>query len=142
MKKILILIIGIFLFASTNEEFLDYTNKLVTYNFELKNFDKISSPFFKPRKLLFLKNKKINKRVQKFIHIRLISILNNMALIRIEEYKGDELIRKYKKWIKKGGKIEECRVKDIKTNKIILNCNHKLLIKKINEKRLKIRTEK
>lgn len=142
MKKIFLLILGISLFSSTNDEFLDYTNKLVTYNFELKNFDKIKSPFFKPKKPIFLKAKEINKNVKKIVHISLISIFNNTAYIKIDEFKGDELVKEYKKWIKKGDKIEQCIVINIKIDKLILKCNNKILIKSLNKKSLNIRIEK
>jgi nanoRNase/pAp phosphatase (c-di-AMP/oligoRNAs hydrolase) len=139
MRKILFLIIGVFLIASTTEKFLDYTNKLVTYNFELKNIDKIKSPFYKSQKLTFLKNKKINKNVKKIIHISLISIFNDMAYIKIDEFMGDELIKTYKKWVKKNDIIKKCKVENIYSDKLILKCGKKLLIKQLNTKSLKIR---
>jgi hypothetical protein len=139
MRKILFLIIGVLLIASTTEKFLDYTNKLVTYNFELKNIDKIKSPFYKSQKLTFLKNKKINKNVKKIIHISLISIFNDMAYIKIDEFMGDELIKTYKKWVKKNDIIKKCKVENIYSDKLILKCGKKLLIKQLNTKSLKIR---
>jgi hypothetical protein len=142
MKKVFLLILGIVLFASSNDEFLDYTNKLVTYNFELKNFDKIKSPFFRPKKHTFIQGKGINQNVKKIVHISLLSIFNNSAYVKIEEFKGDELIKKYKRWVKKGDKIEQCKLIKIYLDKIVLKCNNHLLVKKLNEKSLKIRIEK
>ncbi|WP_024790024.1 hypothetical protein [Lebetimonas sp. JH292] len=140
MKKILLLTIAVLAFAS-KQEYLEYTNKLVTYNFKLNNIDKIKSPFFKPKKLLFM-NKKINKNVKKIVHITLLSLLNNSAFIKIEEFMGDEKIKEYKKWVKKNSKVENCNVENICSDKIILNCNNKKLVKRLNEKTLKIRIEK
>jgi hypothetical protein len=143
MKQIFFLIIGVFLIASVNDQYLDYTNKLVTYHFELKNIDKIKSPFYKMEKISFLKNKKINnKNVKKFIYIKLLSVFNDSAYIKIEKYMGDEIINTYKKWVKKDSKIENCKVVDINSEKIILKCNKRLLIKKINVTPLKIKVEK
>jgi hypothetical protein len=142
MKKILFLMMGMFLFAFTTDEFLDYTNKLVTYNFKLNNIDKIKSPFYEVKKPNFLNNRRINKNIKKLIHISLISIFNNTAYIKIDEFKGDELVKEYKKWIKKGDKIEQCIVINIKIDKLILKCNNKILIKSLNKKSLNIRIEK
>jgi len=141
MKKVIMLFLGIILYASSNEEFLDYTNKLVTYNFELKHIDKMKSPFYKPKKFIFFKNKMINKNIKKIVHITLFSIFNNSALIKIEEYMGDEIVKRYKKWVKTGDKIENCYIKTIYFNKMILKCGRKILVKKINEKSLNIRIE-
>ncbi|GAX87291.1 conserved hypothetical protein [Lebetimonas natsushimae] len=139
MRKILFLIIGVFLIASTNEKYLEYTNKLVTYNFELKNIDKIKSPFYKIKKPIFLNNKKINKNIKKIIHISLLSVFNDTAYIKIDEYMGDELINTYKKWVKKNDKIKNCRVENIYSDKIVIKCGKKQLIKKLNVKSLRIR---
>jgi hypothetical protein len=140
MKKS-ILFISVMLFASINDKYLDFTNKLVTYNFELKNIDKISSPFFKVKKLTFIKKNNI-KNVKHFIHISLLSIFNDLAYIKVEEFKGDKLIKKYTKWVKKGDKIEQCKVDNVKIDKIILKCNNKILVKKLNKKLLNIKVEK
>jgi hypothetical protein len=137
MKKS-ILFISVMLFASINDKYLDYTNKLVTYNFELKNIDKISSPFFKVEKLTFIKV----KNVKHFIHISLLSIFNDLAYMKVEEFKGEKLINSYKKWVKRGDKIEQCKVKSVKIGKIILKCNNKILVKKLNKKLLNIKVEK
>jgi hypothetical protein len=137
MKKS-ILFISVVLFASINDKYLDYTNKLATYNFELKNIDKISSPFFKVEKLTFIKV----KNVKHFIHISLLSIFNDLAYIKVEEFKGEKLINSYKRWVKRGDKIEQCKLIKIYLDKIVLKCNNHLLVKKLNEKSLKIRIEK
>jgi hypothetical protein len=142
MKKILFLIIGVFLFASVTEKYLDYTNKLVTYNFKLENIDKIKSPFYHPEKITFLNNKKFNRNIKKIVHISLLSIFNNMAYIKVEEFKENALMKSYKKWVKKGDKIEQCRLINIYNDEIVLNCNKKIIKKFLNEKTLKIRIER
>jgi hypothetical protein len=139
MKKILFLIIGVFLFASVTEKYLDYTNKLVTYNFKLENIDKIKSPFYHPEKITFLNNKKFNRNIKKIVHISLLSIFNNMAYIRVDEYMGDELIKTYKKWVKINDIIEKCKISNIYFDKIILKCGKKILVKHLHTKLLKIR---
>jgi hypothetical protein len=141
MKKILIICIGILLFASTKEEFLEYTNKLVTYHFELKNFDKIKSPFYKPKKKVTFLNK-LRKSVKKVVHISLISVFDDRAYLKIEEYKGTDLVKSFKKWVKKGDKIEYCKVVSINIDKVVLKCNGKKLVKTTAKKLLKIRIEK
>ena len=137
MKKIILLLVVIFLYAVSKEEFLDYTNKLVTYNFELKNIEKINSPFYRLKKYNFFKN----KAIKKIVRISLISVFNNNALIKVDEYMGEELVKKYKKWIKMGDKIENCYVKKIYVNKITLKCGKKLLTKNINTKFLNVRID-
>jgi nanoRNase/pAp phosphatase (c-di-AMP/oligoRNAs hydrolase) len=140
MKKIILFISICFLFASTEEEFLDYTNKLVNYSFKLKNFDKIKSPFFKKEKKPV--SQEIKKKNRKIINISLLSVLNNLAYVKIEIFKEDALIKSYKKWVEVGNYIDECKLTHIYTDKIILDCNKKILIKSLNEKTLRIRIEK
>jgi len=140
MKKVIFLVMAVFLFASKSE-YLEYTNKLITYHFKLNKINKIKSPFYNAEQIA-MNNKLANKKTKKIIYISLISILNNTALVKIDTFIGSEKIKEYKKWIYPNSKIEYCRVKHIDLNKIILKCGNKLLIKKIEKKSLKIRVEK
>jgi len=139
MKQIIFLLTAVFLFASKSE-YLEYTNKLITYNFKLNNIDNIKTPFYKPKKIII--NKKLTKNVKKIIHISLISILNNYAQIKITTFIGETKVKEYKKWITINSKIEYCKVKSIKRDRVIFKCNNKLLIKKLDKNLLKIRVEK
>jgi len=139
MKKIVFLLTAVFLFASKSE-YLEYTNKLITYNFKLNNIDNIKTPFYKPKKAII--NKKIAKNVKKIIHISLISVFNNSAQIKIETFIGEEKVKEYKKWVTRNSKIEYCKVKSVEKNRVIFKCNNRLLIKKLDKNLLKIRVEK
>ena len=140
MKKIFFLLITIFLFASDKSKYLDYTNKLITYTFELDNLKKIKSPFYEPKKIIVVKPSA--KNVKKRIHILLLSVLNNSALINIETFVGEKKVKEYKKWVKLNSKIEYCKVQNIYKSKVIFKCGKKLLIKKLYKNLLKIRIEK
>jgi hypothetical protein len=140
-KIILFLVIGIiFLYSSEKDEYLEYTNKLVNYHFELKGFDKLKSPFYKPEKKLFINN--LVKNVKEIIHISLLSVFNDLAYVKIEIFRGDELSNTYKKWVKKGEKIQNCKVKEINIDKIILQCGNQILVKTLNPKSINIKVEK
>jgi len=141
MKKILFLIIGITLFASVNSEYSNYTHKLLDYNFKLSKLFKITSPFFEDRHKT-MSNNYAEEDVKKIINISLISILNNSALINVSTFIGEEKVKENKKWVKVNTKIGNCIVKHIYQNKIILKCDNKLEVKKLNQKLLKIRVER
>jgi len=143
MRKTLFLIMtALFLFASNKSEYLDYSNKLITYNFKLPNFDKIRTPFFKPKPLISIHNKAAAKNVKKIIHISLISILNDSALMKVETFIGTQKVKEYKKWVKINSKLERCKVFHIDEGKVVLKCNKKLLVKRLDKNLLKIRVEK
>jgi len=134
MKKIVVFfVINIFLFAKS-DKYLTYVNKLVNYNFELKNIEGRKAPF-EIKKIVKKTNKKnIQNILVKKIKIELISIFNNQAYIKIKEFLGDQLIKSENKWVKVGDKVSKCKVNKITKDKIIFKCNNKILIKSLNKK--------
>ena len=121
--RLLILFLAVFIFAE--DKYKLYVDKLVNYHFSLDyNF---SPPFERKR----IKNKELKKAV-KSISVKLISILNDEALIIVNFYKNYSLVMSKKMWVKKGKKIEDCIVKDIYLDKIVLKCGKKNLIKTLN----------
>lgn len=144
MKKIiLILMVIINLFASSiTDKYLNYTNKLVYYGFDLDKFDKIHAPFETIMKIKLNKDIKNSKTLMKSIKIELLSIFNNQAYFLIKEYLGDQLIKKYKKWFKVNNKIGDCKISKITLGKVILKCPNKLLIKTLNKQILHIKESK
>jgi len=133
MKKILLLFIGIFLFAKS-DIYLDYVNKLVNYGFELKNLKTDKAPFeIKIDKNIKHKNS-VERTLVKKIKIELLSIFNNQVYLKIDEYLGDQLIKTQKKWLKKSDRIYNCKIIKISLEKVILKCGKKILIKSLNKK--------
>jgi len=133
MKKILLLFIGIFLFAKS-DIYLDYVNKLVNYGFELKNLKTDKAPFeIKIDKNIKYKNS-VERTLVKKIKIELLSIFNNQVYLKIDEYLGDQLIKTQKKWLKKSDRIYNCKIIKISLEKVILKCGKKILIKSLNKK--------
>jgi len=134
MKKLILILITIFAFAA-QEEYLDLTNKIVSYKIKLENITEIEPPFEIKRKVLnFMPQQQQKKVIRKIIKIELISIFNNKAYVLIREYLGDQLIKTTKKWIKRGDKIGECKVIKITIEKLYLKCKNKILVKSINKK--------
>jgi len=137
MKKIVLILMIIFnvIFAAQTDKYLDYTNKLIYYGFELKKFDKIKPPFE-----IEIKNNnakiitKSGKIMLKSIKITPMLIFNNQAFVLIQEYLGGQLIKKYKRWIKVNSRIGMCKVTNIALSKVILKCKNKKLIKTLNKK--------
>jgi len=131
MKKIIGLLFVINLMFGLNmDKYLNYSNSLFNYQFQLKEFDKIKEPF-EPTINVVINNKKIQnvKTLIRAIKIDLLSIFNNKAYINIKEYLGDQLIKNYKKWVKKGDKIGNCKVSVITFEKVVFKCKNKILIK-------------
>jgi hypothetical protein len=116
--------------SSVDNEYMNYVNKLINYEFQLKNFDKIKPPFeeaFKPkqpRKLTLVKS----------IKITLLAILDNKAYVRLDEFLGDRLIKTEKKWVGIGDRIGNCRVSNITFSSLYLNCHNKVVVKTLNVK--------
>jgi hypothetical protein len=134
MKKIIFLIISVFLFA-VDEEYLDITNKLVNYQIKLENIANINPPFeIKRAPILNFAPKEEKRVVRKIIKIDLISIFNNKAYVLIREFLGEQLVKSTKKWLRVGDKIGKCRVKKITNDKLYLACPNKMLIKSLNKK--------
>lgn len=133
MKKLMfMIIISVVLFALNSDTYLTYTNKLIHYGFNLKNFDKMHIPFEiqRPEKNANIRMKTINK----FYKTILLSVLNNRACFLIKEYFDNRLIREYKKWVSVNDKIGKCVIIKISFSKTVLKCKHKLLIKTLDKK--------
>jgi hypothetical protein len=133
MKKLIIFLGIVFLFAQ-DDKYLMYVNKLVNYHFDLKNITDKEAPFEIKIKKTSSSNVTIEKVLVKRIKIDLLSIFNNSAHIKIEEYLGDQLIKSETKWVKEGDKIYECRVAKITLTKVVLKCKNKVLVKTLNKK--------
>jgi len=137
MKKIIV-IVGIivsFLYSdSITQEFLEYTNKIINYNFDLKHFEEINPPFEPVVRIVNGKEMKNKETLIKTIKIDILSIFNKQAYFLINVYLGDQLIKSYTKWIKEGSKISNCIVKKITLNSVFLQCKNKKLIKTLNKK--------
>jgi len=107
MKKIILLTVLIVLMFGADDVklkniYLDYTNKIINYEFELKDINKIKTPFYKPYTpdLNMTKNISHNQAsVKKSIKLTLLSIFGNRAHIKIDTYLGEQLIKSEKKWI-------------------------------------------
>ena len=137
MKKIIIFLVsGLFiaLFAKIDDKYLQYARAIVHYHFELKDFNKIKPPF---EERIFITNNKKNKflrKKEKSIKIILISILNNKAYILVDKYLDNNLIKSYKKWVKKGDVIEKSyKVQKILLDKVIFKYKNKVIIKTFNK---------
>jgi len=138
MKKS-VLIVGLIsiLMANSANVFLDYTNKLVYYHFDLKGFDKIYPPFERKKTTINLNNRLISTNSQvliKSIRIIPLAIFNKEAEIMVNEYLGDQLIKSYKKWVSVNSRIDECTVTNITDSKIFMKCKNKTIVKSLNKK--------
>jgi hypothetical protein len=133
MKKLLFILgITLLLFAQ-DDKYLTYVNKLVNYNFELRNVEDRKAPF---EIKITPKNTKqnIQKILVKKVKIELLSIFDKQAYIKIDEYLGDQLLKTQKKWVKIGDKIYKCKVEQITLDKVIFKCKNKKLVKSLNKK--------
>ncbi len=136
MKKIIFLffmLIGI-IFAKDIDRYLNYTNQLLNYQFNLNGFNNIKAPFEPEIHIINGKRIKNAKILLKTINVNLLAVFNNKAYVLIKEYLGDQLIKKYRKWIKIGDKIGDCKVSSIYFQKIVLKCNNKILVKTLYKK--------
>jgi len=133
MKKLIVILIGIFAFAQINDQYLNYTNKLVNYQIKLKNVEKISPPFELVPNQFVLKNKE-KKVIRKVIKVELISIFNNKAYVVLKEYLGSQLVSVKRRWVKIGDKIDKCKVANITTDTLIIRCKDRKIVKSLNKK--------
>ena len=137
MKKVIFILGMMFTFLYSDaitQKFLEYTNKIVNYNFDLKHFEDIHPPFEPVIRIVNGKEIKNNKTLVKTIKINLLSIFNNQAHFLINVYLGDQLIKSYTKWAKEGSKISKCIIRKITLDKVFLKCGNKKLIKTLNKK--------
>jgi hypothetical protein len=140
MKKVIILLTGLMiLWGAQNSKqkdiYLEYTNKVINYEFDLKNLDKIKSPFY-----VVIKRSSSGKHIKKEVVVKkrivltLLSIFGNRAFIKTEEYLGEQLVKKQKKWIKLYDKIYNCILKKITSTDVYFKCANKTLHKTLNKK--------
>ncbi len=137
MKKIVLIVtFGLFaiLGASDIDKYLSYSNQLLNYQFELKDFNKITAPFELEVKVVNGKKVKTVKTLIKTIKVDLLSIFDNRAYVLIKEYLGDQLVKKYRKWIKVSEKIGSCKVSKVTFDKLILKCKDRVLTKTLYKK--------
>ena len=137
MKRVILLFFISFLFGMDNE-YLEYSNKIINYNFRL-NINKIRAPFEVKIINTKTKNNTIRTVLNKKVKINLLSILNNMVRVEIEEYIGDRLVKRYTKWIKKGERIGNCKLYYISFSKVFFKCKNKKIIKTLDMKILNIK---
>jgi len=138
MKKLIIFMLMIFIYAQ-NDIYLEYVNKLVNYNFVLKNVENKNAPFEVKNKKKFPKYKRLERKIK----VDLINIFNNSAYVKITYYLGDQITKIEKKWIKRGYKLGDCKVVNITLDTLKLKCkNNRKIIKTLNKKIIKIKEEK
>ncbi len=138
MKKLIIFMLMVYIYAQ-NDIYLEYVNKLVNYNFVLKNVEGKNAPFEVKNEKKFPKYKRLERKIK----IDLINIFNNNAYVKIIYYLGDQITKTEKKWIKKGYKIGDCKVINITLDTLKLKCkNNRKIIKTLNKKIIKIKEEK
>jgi hypothetical protein len=139
MKKLAILlglVSLLFSAGSTQKDvYLDYTNKVINYEFNLNNISKVKNPFYSvpvyvPGVTSTVQNSQVKKRVQ----ITLISIFGKKAYIKVDEYLGEQLTSTSKKWIGINDKIYDCKLVKITDTDAAFKCANKTLNKTINQK--------
>jgi len=134
MRKLVALFIVVFALAQINDQYLNYTNKLVNYQIKLKDVGKITPPFeIATNNDVILKNKE-KKVVRKIIKVDLNSIFNSRAYITLKEYLGSQLVSVKRKWVKVGDKIDKCVVSSITTDTLIIKCSGRKIVKTLNKK--------
>ena len=155
MKKLVILLLAInIIFAQNTEQnnsilqnnqkdkYLEYTNKIITFGFELKNIEKIRSPFYNVAKGIKIYHNYNSAKMKKSVKITLLSILGKQAYVKIDVYLGEQLIKTNKKWIRLNDKIYDCRLIKLTYTDAYFKCGKRTLYKTINKKILKLRDTK
>lgn len=137
MKRVIsiLFIMFISIYAKDINKYLNFTNQLINYHITLNNFNKIKSPFeLNTPKIINGKKVKNIKGFAKIVRVKLLSTFDKRAYVLIKVYVGDQLIKQYRKWVKIGDKIENCKVSSVYFQKLILKCNNKTLIKTLYKK--------
>ncbi len=136
MKKIILILIifNALLFAKDIDKYLNYSNQLLNYQFQLKGFNSIKPPF--EPEVNIINGKKVTnlKKLIKTIKVNLLSIFDKKAYVLIKIYLGNQFIKSYRKWVSVDDKIGDCKVSSIYFEKLILKCKNKTLIKSLNKK--------
>jgi len=146
MKKIIIFLTIIITVVLANnpqkDKYLEYTNKVINYEFIIKDLDKIESPFYENKKIIFKNITKNERSVKKRVKITLLSIFDNKAYVKIEEFLGEQLIKVNKKWLSKNSKIYDCKLVKLNTTDVVFKCKNKILKKSLNKKIFGLRDKK
>ena len=149
MKRILISVLILsFLFAfakekNNNDMYLNYVDKVVNYNFKIKDLKKLKTPFYVPK--IYKSNMKPHNRpVKRYTKLKLLSILSDKAYIKVDVYLGLQLIDSYKKWLSLNQSVNDCKLIKLNFTKAVFKCNDGLLVKELNHKlkNLEIRERK
>jgi len=134
MKRLMFFAItAVLLAAQVNDQYLEYTNKLVNYQIKLNNVGQIVPPFELPRNDVVFKNRE-KKVIRKVIKVELVSIFNGRAFVILKEYLGSQLVNIRKRWVKPGDKIDKCVVGSIKEDSIVIKCQKRRIVKSLNKK--------
>jgi len=138
MKK-LILLFGIIslvvIKANTQKDiYLEYTNKIINYEFNLNNLNEVKSPFYEKRKNFPNSHNAKNIQIKERVKITLLSIFGNKAYIKVEKYLGEQLVSVIKKWINVNDKVYDCRLFKLTDTDAVFKCSDKTLYKTINQK--------
>jgi hypothetical protein len=139
MKK-LILLTGflslVFSEGTTQKDiYLDYTNKVINYIFNIDDIEKVKSPFYEPQKFIpGVRVGKKNVRIKKSVNITLLSIFEDRAYIKVEEYLGEQLVSVKKKWLKLNDEIYDCKLTKLTDTDAVFKCTDRTLYKTINQK--------
>jgi len=149
MKRILISVLILsFLFAfakekNNNDMYLNYVDKVVNYNFKIKDLKKLKTPFYVP-KIYKSTMKPDNRPVKRYTKLELLSILSDKAYIKVDVYLGLQLIDSYKKWLSLNQSVNDCKLIKLNFTKAVFKCNDGLLVKELNHKlkNLEIRERK
>jgi hypothetical protein len=137
-KTVLLLSVFLSLYANKNnceEIYKAKTKKILSYSINMPNtavFPPFYNYYFK-QKQQKIKNVKVVKVSYKIIPL---SILLNNAYVKIQKFKGDQLMKEEKRWIKINDKIGNCKVQNIKNTFILLNCGNHLIKESISNNQL------
>ncbi|NPA87282.1 MAG: hypothetical protein GXO01_01120 [Epsilonproteobacteria bacterium] len=133
MKKLILITAAVIAFGQVNDQYLNYTNKLVNYQIKLKDVGKITPPFEFATNDVVIKNKE-KKVIRKIIKVDLNSIFNGRAYVTLKEYLGTQLVSVKRRWVKVGDKIDKCVVSAITTDSLIIKCSGRKIVKSLNKK--------
>jgi len=139
MKKTVFIVVLLFsvLYGSDSQRdiYLEYTNKVINYEFNIKHLNDIKSPFYhRPNPVLDEKTNPKAVQAKKRVMITLISIFENRAYVKIQEYLGEQLVSVKRKWITINDKIYDCMLVKLTDTDAVFKCKNKTLYKTINQK--------
>ncbi len=89
----------------------------------------------KSKKVVVVKHLKKPIIIKRFT-FKVVSILEDSALIEVNKYVNNQLIKSYKRWLKQNDKFENCIIDKISLDKVYFKCNNKTIVKSLIHKRL------